>query len=112
MVNGVFFSKSRKSFDWLSILMSSGISSCATSLGISLDSAIASFLADTAGLEPATSELTAPRTTIVLHVKNWCSYEDLNPEPSDYKSAALPLELYEQLMQIAGSDPQHDYYRP
>ena len=58
-------------------------------------------LADTAGLEPATSELTAPRTTIVLHVKIWCSYEDLNPEPFAYKATALPLELYEQLMQMA-----------
>ncbi len=25
--------------------------------------------------------------------KKWCLHQDLNPEPPDYKSGALPVEL-------------------
>ena len=26
--------------------------------------------------------------------KKWCRNQDLNPEPTDYKSVALPIELF------------------
>ena len=28
----------------------------------------------------------------------WCRNQDLNPEPTDYKSVALPIELFRQQM--------------
>ena len=28
--------------------------------------------------------------------KKWCRNQDLNPEPTDYKSVALPIELFRQ----------------
>ena len=28
-----------------------------------------------------------------LHITKWCRPEDLNPQPTDYKSVALPIEL-------------------
>ena len=27
----------------------------------------------------------------------WCRREDLNPQPTDYKSVALPIELHRQI---------------
>ncbi len=44
-----------------------------------------------------------PGTTISLELnasqrsardKIWCRREDLNPQPTDYKSVALPIELH------------------
>ena len=29
----------------------------------------------------------------VKNIKQWCRREDLNPQPTDYKSVALPIEL-------------------
>ena len=30
--------------------------------------------------------------------KKWCRNQDLNPEPTDYKSVALPIELFRHYM--------------
>ena len=30
--------------------------------------------------------------------KKWCRREDLNPQPTDYKSVALPVELHRQML--------------
>ena len=35
--------------------------------------------------------------TFILHPQRWSQLRDLNPEPADYKSAALPIELSWQL---------------
>jgi hypothetical protein len=36
-------------------------------------------------------------TSVSLHISNhWCRREDLNPQPTDYKSVALPVELHRQ----------------
>ena len=32
--------------------------------------------------------------------KKWCRSQDLNPEPTDYKSVALPIELFRQLNMV------------
>ncbi len=37
-------------------------------------------------------------------VKKWCRPEDLNPQPTDYKSVALPIELGRR-MEDAGLEP-------
>jgi hypothetical protein len=39
-------------------------------------------------------------TTPQLHIQlcNWCRREDLNPQPTDYKSVALPVELQRQML--------------
>ena len=29
--------------------------------------------------------------------KQWCRQEDLNPQPTDYKSVALPVELHRHI---------------
>ena len=34
-------------------------------------------------------------TSLPLHI--WCRQEDLNPQPTDYKSVALPIELHRQM---------------
>ena len=31
-------------------------------------------------------------------LKKWCRPEDLNPQPTDYKSVALPIELGRHIM--------------
>ena len=34
-------------------------------------------------------------TSLPLQLKKqWCRQEDLNPQPTDYKSVALPVELH------------------
>ena len=38
-------------------------------------------------------------TRELLHMKSWSWWTDSNPRPADYKSAALPAELYQQLKQ-------------
>ena len=35
-------------------------------------------------------------STIELHPHEWSWREELNPQPADYKSAALPIELHQQ----------------
>ena len=34
-----------------------------------------------------------------------CRPEDLNPQPTDYKSVALPIELGRQMVEDAGLEP-------
>ncbi len=60
-----------------------------------------------AGLEPAEPEgegftvpcncryATPPKNEFLLQEKN-CWRKELNPQPSDYKSGALPIELHQQ----------------
>ncbi len=42
-----------------------------------------------------------PRLATSLPLRNiwlkWCRQEDLNPQPTDYKSVALPVELHRQV---------------
>ena len=33
-------------------------------------------------------------------MKKWCRPEDLNPQPTDYKSVALPIELGRQTLMV------------
>ena len=33
--------------------------------------------------------------------KNWCRQEDLNPQPPDYKSVALPTELMAHVISLS-----------
>ena len=37
--------------------------------------------------------------------KKWCRLEDLNPQPTDYKSVALPIELSRQMVEVNGLEP-------
>ena len=41
-------------------------------------------------------------TSLPLHIniKKWCRREDLNPQPTDYKSVALPIELHRQINSV------------
>ena len=51
-------------------------------------------MAELTGLEPATSGVTDRRELQLHHSsKQWCRLKDLNPQPPDYKSGALPIEL-------------------
>ncbi len=34
----------------------------------------------------------------------WCRREDLNPQPTDYKSVALPVELHRHIKLNGGTD--------
>ena len=34
----------------------------------------------------------------IRNKKTWCRREDLNPQPTDYKSVALPIELPRQVV--------------
>ena len=34
---------------------------------------------------------------IIMSKTKWCRREDLNPQPTDYKSVALPIELPRQI---------------
>ena len=39
-----------------------------------------------------------PRLATSLPLRyRWCRQEDLNPQPTDYKSVALPIELHRQI---------------
>ncbi len=38
-------------------------------------------------------------------LKKWCRPEDLNPQPTDYKSVALPVELGRHMVEDAGLEP-------
>jgi hypothetical protein len=38
-------------------------------------------------------------TSLILH-DTWCRREDLNPQPTDYKSVALPIELQRHNIQL------------
>ena len=38
-----------------------------------------------------------PRLATSLPLQKWCRQEDLNPQPTDYKSVALPIELHRHI---------------
>ena len=50
------------------------------------------------GFEPSNSMRTDLQSVAFSHFatspKKWCRNQDLNPEPTDYKSVALPIELF------------------
>ena len=52
------------------------------------------------GFEPSNSMRTDLQSVAFSHFatspKKWCRNQDLNPEPTDYKSVALPIELFRQ----------------
>jgi hypothetical protein len=56
-------------------------------------------MAELTGFEPAVSCVTGRHvgplhhSSMLIYVKQWCRREDLNPQPTDYKSVALPVEL-------------------
>ena len=35
----------------------------------------------------------------------WCRLQELNPQPTDYKSVALPIELSRQMVENVGLEP-------
>ena len=60
-------------------------------------------MAELTGLEPATSGVTDRRELQLHHSSMWCRLKDLNPQPPDYKSGALPIEL-SRLKNMVGAD--------
>ena len=48
-------------------------------------------------------------TSLLLHIQGfyrWCRLKELNPQPTDYKSVALPIELSRQKMvEAEGLEP-------
>jgi hypothetical protein len=61
-------------------------------------------MAELTGLEPATSGVTDRRELQLHHSSMWCRLKDLNPQPPDYKSGALPIELSRQINYMVGAD--------
>ena len=62
-------------------------------------------LAELTGLEPATSGVTDRRELQLHHSSiQWCRLKDLNPQPPDYKSGALPIELSRLFYFMVGAD--------
>ena len=47
--------------------------------------------------EPKELSYSQPRLATSLP-PHWCRLEELNPQPTDYKSVALPIELSRQIM--------------
>ena len=46
-------------------------------------------------IEPEGTDLqSAAFSHFATSPKKWCRNQDLNPEPTDYKSVALPIELF------------------
>ena len=50
------------------------------------------FLTGAVGIEP-TLEVLETSVLPLNYAPKWCRLEDLNPQPTDYKSVALPIEL-------------------
>ena len=61
-------------------------------------------MAELTGLEPATSGVTDRRELQLHHSSMWCRLKDLNPQPPDYKSGALPIELSRHIYLMVGAD--------
>ena len=50
-------------------------------------------MAELTGFEPAISGVTGRHERQLHHGSNvWCRRKDLNPQPPDYKSGALPVK--------------------
>ena len=48
-----------------------------------------------------------PRLATSLPPRIWCRLKDLNPQPTDYKSVALPIELsrHKKMVEVNGLEP-------
>ena len=50
-------------------------------------------------IEPEGTDLqSAAFSHFATSPKKWCRNQESNPEPTDYKSVALPIELFRQIM--------------
>ena len=59
------------------------------------------YLVEESGFEPLKAKLTDLQSVPFGQLGNssmkmWSWQEDLNPQPTDYKSVALPIELHQQ----------------
>ena len=66
--------------------------------------AILKLLAGVAGIEPTLTVLETAVLPLNYTPKIWCRKQDLNPQPTDYKSVALPVELF-RLVEDDGIEP-------
>ena len=64
--------------------------------------AVQNKMVDGVGFEPTKAEpadlQSAPFSHSGTHPYLWSWREDLNPQPADYKSAALPIELHQHAL--------------
>ncbi len=60
------------------------------------------FLTGAVGIEP-TLEVLETSVLPLNYAPKWCRLEDLNPQPTDYKSVALPIELSRLVKKKYGS---------
>ena len=59
-------------------------------------------MAGVAGIEPTLTVLeTAVLPLNYTPIYLWCRKQDLNPQPTDYKSVALPIELFRLIYCLA-----------
>ena len=57
-------------------------------------------------IEPEGTDLqSAAFSHFATSPKKWCRNQDLNPEPTDYKSVALPIELFRHMVGDIGLEP-------
>ena len=55
------------------------------------------------GIEPGNDGVKVRCLTAwLIPNETWCRREDLNPQPTDYKSVALPVELRRQILMGVG----------
>ena len=57
------------------------------------------------GLEPLLMEPKSIVLPITPRENVWCRWRDLNSQPTDYKSVALPIVLHRHMAPGAGHDP-------
>ena len=57
--------------------------------------------------EPKELSYSQPRLATSLPPHHWCRLKDLNPQPTDYKSVALPIELSRRIkmVEVNGLEP-------
>ena len=54
-------------------------------------------------IEPEGTDLqSAAFSHFATSPNKWCRNQDLNPEPTDYKSVALPIELFRHINKMVG----------
>ena len=54
------------------------------------------------GIEPTSVGATIRCVNHFATIAVWCRKQDLNPQPTDYKSVALPIELFRHLFNYGG----------
>lgn len=57
------------------------------------------------GLEPLLMEPKSIVLPITPRENVWCRWRDLNSQPTDYKSVALPIVLHRRLVALTGYAP-------